>query len=83
MNFEFIRECRLESDELQAMYDNVLQELSARSIIIGENRRNAASFCARQQSGSVVSIIHIIKSAIRGTLRWKSFCVIRTKTSTT
>lgn len=27
MNFEFIRECRLESDELQAMYDNVLQEL--------------------------------------------------------
>ena len=27
MNFEFIRECRLESDELQTMYDNVLQEL--------------------------------------------------------
>ena len=27
MNFEFIRERRLESDELQAMYDNVLQEL--------------------------------------------------------
>ena len=24
MNFEFIRECRLESDELQAMYDNCL-----------------------------------------------------------
>ena len=38
---------------------------SARSIIIGENRRNAASFCARQQSGFVVSIIHIIKSAIQ------------------
>ena len=49
MNFEFIRECRLESDELQAMYDNVLQELEV----------------------------------IRRTLRWKSFCVIRTKMSTT
>ena len=34
---------------------------SARSIIIGENRRSVASFCARRQSGFVVSIIHIIK----------------------
>ena len=65
MNFEFIRRCRLESDELRAMYDNVLQELERARSIIGENRRNAASFCARQQSGSVISIIHIIKSAIR------------------
>ena len=78
MNFEFIRECRLESDELQTMYD-----WSARSIIIGENRRNAASFCARQQSGSAGFIIPTIKSVIRRTLRWKSFCVIRTKMSTT
>lgn len=47
MNFEFIRECRLESDELRAMYDNVLQELERAEHIIGENRRNAASFCAQ------------------------------------
>ena len=28
MNFEFIRECRLESDELQAMYDLSLIHIS-------------------------------------------------------
>ena len=56
---------------------------SVRSIIIGENRRSAASFCARRQSGSAGFIIPTIKSVIRRTLRWKSFCVIRTKMSTT
>ena len=49
---------------------------SVRSIIIGENRRSAASFCARRQSGSAGFIIPTIKSVIRRTLRWKSFCAV-------
>jgi len=83
MNFEFIRECRLESDELQTMYDNVLQELE-RAEHYYWRKPQECGIILRQTTERICRIYNTYyQSAIRGTLRWKSFCVIRTKTSTT